>query len=169
MSGGQLSGGKMSGGQMSRYLPSLLKFITIKIEVQNPLSYTGWQAIPTEQNIEISHDWNSLPFSVRTVEDWEDFGGTMRTMLITFWNVDNLGTRTVSGKMRLYWFIYFDYPIKYQIDFCGGPESFAYLPPGNVKTWQFTRTTKGLKIQCNGELVLDFTLSETTCTAYPSG
>ena len=57
--------------------------------------------------------------------------------------------------------------IQYWIGYCGAPEGFAYLPPGNVKTWQFTRTTKGLKIHCNGELVLDFTFDDTTCTLYP--
>ena len=74
--------------------------------------------------------------------------------------------RNTDGTERSIRVIFSD-PIKYLIGSCGRETRFPVdLPTEQKKLWTFTRTSKGVKYECNGLEVLDLELSDVTCKVW---
>ena len=61
--------------------------------------------------------------------------------------------------------VYFSSPIKYWLSYCNSSfYNFPVAPPIAVEdTWAFSRTKTGIKIECNGKIVLETDVSPSNC------
>ena len=112
---------------------------------------TGWIAV--EREVKILHNLETTPLQIKT-------NTTAGKVSVYFYNAAGKRTGDVSFDLK-------SPPTysKYSIGLCRKWTKFpSVLPSETHKVWQLTKQPgPRIKLQCNGEIVLDILLSDQTC------
>lgn len=109
------------------------------------------------RDVELKHDLDTAPLHLKTNSEL----GSNDKVVVWFRNKEGSST----GGFELHFYS----KIKYSIHKCQKkvnnvfPES---IPDDVNKVWTIERTTKGLKVSCNGKLLLTFVFSNDACAEY---
>jgi len=118
---------------------------------------SDWIQVTTPKT-RIEYDFQGNPLQIKTNQTLDNKG------TVKIWLFHDEASGSMAG-LRIHHYSPSS-PWRYFIGDCGEFTPFpGVVPTEPDKTWTFSRTTQGWRIECNGAELLDFELSEGACGA----